>query len=754
MKRSILKNSILSAILCVGTLQMVAQKTLPFRLPDSGQTGSYTTTPGEDADYLVNAVSLTDNGDGTVTDNITGLEWQKTDGGEMTWENAGSYCENLLLGGFSDWRLPTGIELLSINNFNHLNPALDNNYFTTTTAEYWWTCEVRADDPTKVWAVNSGGGIGAHPKTETVSAGGVKQFHVRAVRTPFLTSFSVTHFTDNGNGTVSDNFTGLIWQKSEAPASMTWEQALEYAATSSLAGKTDWRLPDIKELQSLNDPTLLNPSFNENYFTVTPSGDYWSSTTLFQTPAKAWDINIGYGIVTQHDKTLSEHVLLVRGGYDNPYLGIAEVPVPGGEYQMGDHFGFVSPGHPSDEIPIHLVRVDSFNIGKTEITNRQFIEYLNASLVAGTVQVNNNKVHFTGDTAVICYTHQYESWYSISYDGSAFSIAGFRNEHPVVGVMWAGAAAFCNWLSLQNALGECYDPQTWACDFTKTGYRLPTEAEWEYAGRGGHTNPYFNYQNGNTIDIRAANLPSSGDPYETGAYPLTTPAGFYDGSLKLKTDYNWPGSAGSYQTDDGANGFGIYDMQGNVWEFINDWYETNYYSLSPYDNPTGPATGSIMPDGKPYRGMRGGNWYNGLDSNGVNDGHSRISNRDPSYYRGPLDPNNPWYHVGFRIARQYQAILGSDDGTLGMKGKDQLFQNSPNPFRQQTTMTFSLTDPSDVTIVIHDILGREVARLYEKACGSGFHALQWDSGSVGSGIYFATLLAGMDRKTLKMIIQK
>ena len=76
---------------------MVAQKTLPFRLPDSGQTGSYTTTPGEDADYLVNAVSLTDNGDGTVTDNITGLEWQKTDGGEMTWENAGSYCENLLL---------------------------------------------------------------------------------------------------------------------------------------------------------------------------------------------------------------------------------------------------------------------------------------------------------------------------------------------------------------------------------------------------------------------------------------------------------------------------------------------------------------------------------------------------------------------------------------------------------------------------------------------------------------------------------
>jgi hypothetical protein len=58
-----------------------------------------------------------------------------------------------------------------------------------------------------------------------------------------------------------------------------------------------------------------------------------------------------------------------------------------------------------------------------------------------------------------------------------------------------------------------------------------------------------------------------------------------------------------------------------------------------------------MPDGKPYRGMRGGNWYNGYPTGGVNDGHSRVSNRNPSYYRGPQDPNHPWYHVGFRVVR-------------------------------------------------------------------------------------------------------
>jgi formylglycine-generating enzyme required for sulfatase activity len=58
-----------------------------------------------------------------------------------------------------------------------------------------------------------------------------------------------------------------------------------------------------------------------------------------------------------------------------------------------------------------------------------------------------------------------------------------------------------------------------------------------------------------------------------------------------------------------------------------------------------------MPDGKAYRGMRGGNWYNGYVTTGINDGHSRVSNRNPSYYRGPQDPNHPWYHVGFRVAR-------------------------------------------------------------------------------------------------------
>ncbi|MFZ4706917.1 MAG: SUMF1/EgtB/PvdO family nonheme iron enzyme [Bacteroidales bacterium] len=358
--------------------------------------------------------------------------------------------------------------------------------------------------------------------------------------------------------------------------------------------------------------------------------------------------NVQSGILTNEQESLSQ-----------TSISVSEALVPGGEFEMGDHFGFVDPSHPSDEIPLHLVKVDSMYMAKTETTNQQFLTFLNSMLASGSIQVLNKRVYLVGDTNTLCYTYQYASYYSIGYSGTAFSIVDFRANHPVVGVMWYGAAVYCNWLSSQNGLQQCYALQTWNCDFTKTGYRLPTEAEWEYAARGGNTSPYYNYPNGNSVILSQANLPNSGDPYETGSYPLTTPVGFYDGSLKNKTTYNWPGSTSTYQTTSGINGFSLSDMQGNVWELINDWYGQNYYSSSTYDNPTGPATGTTMPDGKTYRGMRGGNWYNGYDLNGVNDGHSRVSNRNPSYYRGPQDPNHPWYHIGFRVARNLSIAAGT-----------------------------------------------------------------------------------------------
>lgn len=283
------------------------------QLSDTGLINRYTQTFGEDADFSGNAPSFADSGDGTVTDKITGLVWQKTDGGEMTWERAQEYARNLRLAGHEDWRLPGSMELFSIMNHGMHGPAMDTRFFERSAARYWWTDSPRADDPSRIWLVNTGGGIGAHAKTETISAGGERPVHVRCVRgTPAFGRGP--RLRDHGDGTVIDDQTGLTWQQTGPEQGITWEEALKYCDSLRLAGQNGWRLPNIKELRSLSDDGRVEPSLDQKAFPRAQSAACWSSTTQSNRPERAWYVDFTTGLVTYADKTERLLVLAVRGG--------------------------------------------------------------------------------------------------------------------------------------------------------------------------------------------------------------------------------------------------------------------------------------------------------------------------------------------------------------------------------------------------------------------------------------------------------
>jgi formylglycine-generating enzyme required for sulfatase activity len=310
------------------------------------------------------------------------------------------------------------------------------------------------------------------------------------------------------------------------------------------------------------------------------------------------------------------------------------VLIPAGEFEMGDHHDDGDSG----ENPVHTVYVDSFFMSRFEITNQQYCDYLNSAISEGLIEVRSGTVYAApGGTNPYCDMHSIDADSQIDYSGGVFSVwlkdgTTDMSNHPMVEVSWYGAVAYCNYY----------------------GYRLPTEAEWEYAGRGGLSTKRFLW--GDTISHNRANYYSywqGGSPYDpydasptsgyhplwyNGIVPYTSPVGFFDGTMKYKADYNWPGSATSYQTTSGANGYGLYDMAGNVWEWCNDWLDEGYYTWckdtcgEPCPNPTGSASGT-------YRVLRGGGWAGAASA-------CRVAHRHSGYL-----PAIRYVDVGFRVAR-------------------------------------------------------------------------------------------------------
>ena len=303
----------------------------PRPVPDTGQTTLY--AAGDDSTYLSSAPSYTDNGDGTITDRVTGLMWQKCLSGQSgalcstgtattyNWFQANgtananfnpggvvNICGDLTVGGYSDWRLPTDFELMSIADYGGaFGSAINTTYFSPT--------PVYASN----WSSNSAVGLDTYAwymdyLVGSVSYGGeAAGNYVRCIRG----EQSAPVLADNGNGTITDNVTGLMWQQQDDGLKKTWLQALTYCGSLSLGGHSDWRLPNVKELSSIIDYTRGGPAINTSYFPGTPQSPstyYWSSTTDYGSTANAWCADFYSGSVDPFNmlKTGSNYARCVR----------------------------------------------------------------------------------------------------------------------------------------------------------------------------------------------------------------------------------------------------------------------------------------------------------------------------------------------------------------------------------------------------------------------------------------------------------
>lgn len=317
--------TVMCMLVCVPAVS--ADKRMPYVIVDTAQIRCYDDNKeieypeagmdfyGQDAQYAGNQPSYKKNGDGTVTDLVTGLMWQSDPGEKMTLTEAITGAAECTIGGHTDWRLPTIKEMYSLIQFTGTDPDpmsrgssgqkpfIDTTYFKfqygntdrgeriidsqfATTTKYVSTT-MRGDET--MFGVNFADGRIKGYGVKSPRDGRKKRFYVLYVREN--EDYGKNIFKDNNDGTVTDLATGLMWTKSDKN-DLNWQQALEWAETLELAGHSDWRLPNVKELQSIVDYTrspattnsaAIDPVFEVTSF-VAESGKkdfpwYWSSTT-------------------------------------------------------------------------------------------------------------------------------------------------------------------------------------------------------------------------------------------------------------------------------------------------------------------------------------------------------------------------------------------------------------------------------------------------------------------------------------------
>ncbi|MEI7812410.1 MAG: formylglycine-generating enzyme family protein [Ignavibacteria bacterium] len=263
------------------------------------------------------------------------------------------------------------------------------------------------------------------------------------------------------------------------------------------------------------------------------------------------------------EERLESHLEQSQDGLKNT-IPEGMVYVEGGEFMMGDENG------ETNEKPVHRVELRSFYIDKYEVTVGEFEEFINATGYKTNAEKDGWSVVW--DNSGLRKKNEVD--WRCGADGNPKN--DNEKDHPAIYVSWDDALAYAKWI----------------------GKRLPTEAEWEYAARGGNKSEGYKYSGSNNIDT-------------VGWY------GRNSGNRTHKVGAKEP------------NELGLYDMSGNVWEWCDDWYDEDYYSKSEEKNPAGPKSGE-------YCVLRGGSW---------NDYDCRATSRSK------LNPDYWYYFIGFRCVR-------------------------------------------------------------------------------------------------------
>ncbi len=302
-----------------------------YLLSDTGQTLGYPGTIGDDSTHNGNSQNFVDSttDNSIVIDINTKLMWEKKNNtNKFSWAGAGSHCDSLTTGGYSDWRLPDIKELLSIVNYGTSNnPAIDS-IFLDTEANYYWSSTVYHPDQTEALAIDFG--------TSSPSADGYGDyenrpisydFYVRCVRSDSESTLWDLYFIDNNDGTISHPNTELMWQKEDDNSYYSWSAAIGFCHNSNMYNHTDWRVPNIIELTTIVNYEASYPSTNDSIFPGADLSIYWSSTSNqnnelcppvpvpcnpLAEDLTAWAINFGDGSIQYGQKSSPRYVRCVR----------------------------------------------------------------------------------------------------------------------------------------------------------------------------------------------------------------------------------------------------------------------------------------------------------------------------------------------------------------------------------------------------------------------------------------------------------